>query len=137
MLWSAYRAQLLSKQNLLYRNQIRLISESTETQVIYGTPEDVTVEAVHWAGYGSIQYRRMVGQNPRMMDSAGTYEYPITVVCYVPYDARPNEGMVLVDVDGVLGQVNGHYRQVRAPANVGGADVNWEIYLAVPVNDAG
>jgi len=42
--------------------------------------------------------------------------------------------MALVDIEGVTGEANLTYRQSRRPANVGGINVYWELYLGLPSN---
>jgi hypothetical protein len=128
------RRQLLANQSLLFENEIRLVSESVVTLLVQGTPELVTTEVVHWVGLGSVQYIRPRIQKPLASENSGIYDDPIAGVVYVPYDAAPNESMIVIDVDGAFGSPGGRYRQSRKPANVGGLDVYWECYVGAPSN---
>lgn len=134
MLVNALRAQMLNNQSMLYSNQLKLISESTSTVISNGLPTEVVTESVHWSGLGSIQYERPRIQKSIADENQGTMEDPITIVCYVPFDAEPGESMMVVDVDGAIGPANQRYSQSRRPANVGGASVYWEVYLGLPSN---
>ena len=62
-------------------------------------------------------------------------EDPVSLVCYLPVEAQPDESMLVVDVDGVVGEAGQRYHQSRKPANVGGANVYWELYLGLASND--
>jgi hypothetical protein len=128
------RGVLRLNQEKLYDNRLRLVSEQTVTTLVSGTPQVTTTQSTHWEGYGSIQYVRLRIQKAFGDENAGTIEDPISVVAYLPYDALPNEGMALVDIEGVTGEANLTYRQSRRPANVGGINVYWELYLGLPSN---
>jgi hypothetical protein len=132
---SLLRSQLLNNQSKLYYNNLRLVSESTSVSIVNGTPESTVVSTTHWEGKGSLQYVRPRIQKSMADEYQGTMEDPVSVVCYLPYDALPDESMVLVDLDGVLGAPNQTYVQSRKPANVGGVNVYWELYLGLAVND--
>ena len=125
---------LKDNQSKLYVNDISLVTEATTTTVVSGTPTTSTVESTHWTGKGSIQYVRPRIQKSIASENAGTMEDPISAVAYVPYEAMPTESMVIVDLDGVLGEVGQRYQQSRPPANVGGVNVYWECYLGSSVN---
>lgn len=125
---------LLHNQSKLYVNQLQLMTESSSTTLINGTPETTVTQTQHWAGYGSIQYVRPRIQKSVADEYGGTMEDPISLVAYVPYEAMPTEGMVVIDVDGVIDGAGKGYRQSRKPANVGGADVYWEVYLGLEAN---
>lgn len=127
--------QLIKNQNLLYSNNIKLISKTISISLVAGTPQEVVSETEHWSGKGSIQYVRPRIQKSIADEMAGTMEDPVAIVCYLPYDAMPNEGMSVVDVDGVLGKVDSYLIQSRVPANVGGVNVYWEVYIGEAVND--
>lgn len=126
--------QLRTNQYRLYTNRVSLVTEDTTTTVVSGTPTISTVETVHWTGKGSIQYVRPRIQKSIADEHAGTMEDPISVVAYLPAEATPDESMLLVDVDGVLGEPGKRYEQSRKPANVGGVSVYWELYLGQGVN---
>lgn len=126
--------QLRTNQYRLYTNRIALVTETTTTTVVNGTPQTNVTESVHWEGKGSIQYVRPRIQKSIADENAGTMEDPISAVAYIPYEALPNEAMLLVDVDGVLGEPGSRYEQSRVPANVGGVSVYWEVYLGQGVN---
>ena len=128
------RAQLQRNQFQLYDNNVRLVSESTSMSIVNGTPQEVTTQTVHWEGKGSIQYVRPRIQKAVASETGGTMEDNITIVCYVPHDALPSEGMKVVDVDGVAGNPGSVYSQSRAPANVGGLSVYWELYIGATAN---
>ena len=129
------RTQLIRNQSKLYMNSLRLVSESTVTTLVNGTPETTTTQATHWEGLGSLQYVRPRIQKSMADVNQGTMEDPVSIVCYLPHVAEPTEGMVVVDLDGVLGDANQAYPQSRMPANVGGVSVYWELYLGLPSND--
>lgn len=128
------KTQLTQNQSKLYSNRLRLVSESTETVLVNGTPEVVVTQTTHWEGLGSLQYVRPRIQKALADPNQGLMEDPVSVVCYVPYEALPTEGMVLIDLDGVLSDANQAYPQSRKPANVGGVSVYWELYLGLPSN---
>lgn len=129
------QTQLLANQSKLYVNRLRLVSESTVTSVVNGTPQTTTVQTTHWEGLGSLQYVRPRIQKSMADEYGGTMEDPVSVVGYLPIEAAPTEAMMLIDLDGILGSANQAYPQSRKPANVGGVSVYWELYLGLPVND--
>lgn len=124
----------MQSQSKLYSNRLRLVSESATTTLVDGTPELVVTQTMHWEGLGSLQYVRPRIQKSLADPNQGTLEDPVSVVCYVPYDALPSEGMTLIDLDGVLSDAGQAYPQSRKPANVGGVSVYWELYLGLPSN---
>ena len=128
------KVQMQKNQYKLYTNSLRLISESTQTTLVNGTPEVVTTESTHWEGLGSLQYVRPRIQKSIADENQGTMEDPVSIVCYLPQEAEPDESMLLVDVDGVIGPSGQKYFQSRKPANVGGVGVYWELYLGLGVN---
>lgn len=128
------KSNLVPNQHKLYSNNIRLVSETVSVTLQNGTPESVVTQTTHWQGLGSIQYVRPRIQKAFGDENGGTIEDPISMIVYVPYEAMPNEGMVMVDVDGALGVPGQSYRQSRRPANVGGLSVYWEMYLGLPSN---
>jgi len=103
--------------------------------LVDGTPTHTTQETVQWEGMGSIQYVRSEALKGFADERGGTAEQPTAIECFLPYEAMPDEGMAVVDVDGVLGTVGAYLTQNRAPANVGGADVHWQLYLGESGND--
>lgn len=125
---------MLKNQSKLYSNNLRLVSQQVSTTVSNGMPVTNIVESTHWEGLGSIQYVRPRIQKSIASENAGMMEDPISVVCYLPIDAYPTDSMVVVDVDGIVGEAGTAYSQSRAPANVGGANVYWELYIGGPVN---
>lgn len=125
---------ILKNQEKLYSNNLRLVSQSMTTTVSNGMPVTNIAETTHWEGLGSIQYVRPRIQKSIASENAGMMEDPVSVVCYLPYEASPTEAMVIVDVDGIIGEAGTNYTQSRAPANVGGANVYWELYIGGPVN---
>lgn len=129
------KSQLKQNQHRLYSNNLKLISESAETTVVNGVPRETVTETEHWSGKGSLQYVRPRIQKAIAGEYAGTMEDPISIVCYVPFEAEPNESMTLVDVDGVTGPPGSYLLQSRKPANVGGLSVYWELYLGRVSND--
>lgn len=131
---SLARSQLKSRMGMLFDNTVRLVSESTSMTLVNGTPQESVTQTVHWEGQGSIQYVRPRIQKAFADETAGTMEDNITIVCYLPYEAQPTEGMMVVDVDGVAGRVGAYYPQSRAPANVGGLSVYWELYIGAVAN---
>lgn len=126
--------QLKKNQYRLYSNLVSLVTETTTTTVVNGTPTSSVVESVQWSGKGSIQYVRPRIQKSIADEHAGTMEDSISAVAYLPYEAMPDESMLLVDTDGVLGDPGQRYEQSRKPANVGGVNVYWEVYLGQGVN---
>lgn len=128
------KAQLKRHQGSLYTNTVKLVSEETSMTLVDGTPQEDVTQTVHWEGKGSIQYVRPRIQKAIADEHAGTMEDNITIVCYLPYNAAPTEGMMVVDVDGVAGKAGAYYPQSRAPANVGGLNVYWELYIGATVN---
>lgn len=129
------RSQMLQNQKKLYVNNLRLVTESTTMELVYGTPQQTTTQTTHWEGKGSLQYVRPRIQKAFADEYQGTMEDPVSIVCYLPNEAAPDESMVLIDLDGVLGLPNQAYQQSRKPANVGGVSVYWELYLGLPPND--
>lgn len=128
------RKQMLNNQYLLFDNQVKLVTKEKTMQLVNGTPSDSVVEAEHWVGAGSIQYVRPRIQKSIADENAGTMEDSVAVVCYVPFEAMPDESMSVVDVDGVLGTPGAYLVQSRVPANVGGLGVYWELYIGEAVN---
>lgn len=128
------RKQMLDNQTLLYDNNVKLISVSVSSGLVNGTPTQTTSETEHWSGKGSIQYVRPRIQKSIASETAGLVEDPIAIVCYLPYESMPTEGMVVVDEDGATGIVGVRMKQIQKPANVGGLNVYWELYLGAPVN---
>jgi len=128
------RKQMANNQYLLFDNQVKLVSKERTTGLVNGTPTDTVVETEHWVGPGSIQYVRPRIQKSIADENAGTMEDPVAVVCYVPYEAMPDESMTVVDVDGALGVEGAYLVQSRVPANVGGLNVYWELYIGEAVN---
>jgi hypothetical protein len=102
--------------------------------VVNGTPVLQESWETYWEGIGSIQYLRPRTQRSVPSISAGIAEDPVTVLVYLPFEAMPSEDMRVVDVDGVVGEAGNALRQSRQPANVGGLDVYWEVYLGKPTN---
>lgn len=146
MIANLAKINLTRNQHKLYSNRIRLASESTSTVIVSeddgegnmvstGTPEVVITLTNHWEGLGSIQYVRPRIQKAIAAENQGMVEDPISLVAYLPYDALPEESMMVVDVDGVVGSAGRAYIQSRKPANVGGLNVYWELYLGLGVND--
>lgn len=134
MMVDALRRQMLGNQSVLYSNNVQLISESTSTVISNGLPKEIVTQSTHWSGLGSIQYVRPRIQKSIADENQGTMEDPVSIVCYLPVDASPSEGMLVVDVDGVIGPAGERYVQSRRPANVGGASVYWELYLGMASN---
>lgn len=129
------RNQLTANISRLFENDIQLLSESTQISLVNGTPQEVITQTVHWEGKGSIQYERPRIQKSIADEYQGTMEDPVTIVCYLPFDAAPDESMIVVDVDGAASGVPGHkLMQSRKPANVGGNNSYWEVYLGLGVN---
>ena len=126
--------QLGRSQKLLYANLVKLITESTTTTVVAGTPSTSVVETILWSGMGSLQYVRPRIQKSIADEHGGTMEDPFSAVAYLPYEAMPDESMLVVDVGGALGSVGERYHQSRRPANVGGVSVYWELYLGLGAN---
>lgn len=126
--------QMLGNQKLLYDNNVKLVSISVSMSLVNGTPSQSTSETEHWSGKGSIQYVRPRIQKSIASETAGMVEDPIAIVCYLPYEAMPDEGMILVDEDGATGIEGVRMKQIQKPANVGGLNVYWELYLGAPVN---
>jgi hypothetical protein len=131
---SLLKANLRFNQYNLYSNRLRLVSESTSVVLVDGTPESVVSQVVHWEGVGSMQYVRPRIQKAFADLNAGLMEDPISIMAFVPFEAMPDEGMILVDVDGAIGVPGLSYRQSRKPANTGGVGVFWELYLGLPSN---
>lgn len=132
---NALRAQLTANMSRLFENNIQLISESTQISLANGTPEETVTQSVHWEGKGSIQYERPRIQKSIADEYQGTMEDPVTIVCYLPFSAAPDESMLVVDVDGAASGVAGQrLMQSRKPANVGGNNSYWELYLGLGVN---
>jgi hypothetical protein len=129
------RVNLLRNQSRLYSNRVQLAREETISEVEDGTPVVTTTLVPHWTGMGSIQYVRPRIQKAIASENQGMMEDPISLVAYVPYDAQPDDSMMIIDVDGVVGTAGRSYIQSRKPANVGGLNVYWEIYLGLGVND--
>lgn len=128
------RRQMSQNQYKLYDNSVSLVTESTSVVLSSGTPVEQVAESTHWSGKGSIQYVRPRIQKSIADEYAGTMEDPVSLVCYLPLEAEPDESMLVVDVDGVVGPAGQRYPQSRKPANVGGAGVYWELYLGLAVN---
>jgi hypothetical protein len=142
---SLARANLLRNQYKLFFNQLKLISEQTVTSmemiddgegnmVSSGTPIITKTFVTHWEGKGSIQYVRPRIQKAIASENQGTIEDAISLVAYIPYESSPIESMMLIDVDGAAGNPGRAYAQTRRPANVGGLDVYWELYLGLGAN---
>jgi hypothetical protein len=139
------RVNLIRNQSKLYINRVRLAAETTVTSiemvevdgemVSTGTPIVTTTFATHWEGKGSIQYVRPRIQKAIASENQGMVEDPISLVAYLPYDAMPEESMMVIDLDGTVGDPGRAYIQSRKPANVGGLNVYWELYLGLGVND--
>ena len=129
------RSLMQQNQHKLYVNRLRLVNELTETVLINGTPSIQVTQTTHWEGRGSLQYVRPRIQKAFANEYQGTMEDPVSVVCYLPNEALPDESMVLIDLDGILGTTNQAYQQSRKPANVGGLSVYWELYLGLSAND--
>lgn len=139
------RINLIRNQSKLYMNNVRLLSEQTVTSLVTeeeeyetystGTPIVTTTLATHWEGKGSIQYVRPRIQKAIASENQGMVEDPISLVAYLPYEAKPEESMMVIDIDGVVGAAGRAYLQSRKPANVGGLNVYWELYLGLGVND--
>jgi len=129
------RRQLGQNQYKLYDNNVSLVTESTSVSLSSGTPVEETMELLSWSGKGSIQYVRPRIQKSIADENAGIMEDAVSLVCYVPFEAAPDESMLVVDVDGVIGTPGQRYPQSRKPANVGGANIYWELYLGLAVND--
>lgn len=142
---SLARSILLRNQSRLYFNRVRLVSEQTVTSmemvevdgvmVSSGTPITTTTLVTHWEGMGSIQYVRPRIQKAIASENQGMVEDPISLVAYLPYEASPEDSMTVIDIDGTVGQPGRAYAQSRKPANVGGLNVYWELYLGLGVND--
>ena len=146
MIANLAKINLFRNQSKLYSNKVRLASETTSTviateedeegnPVSTGTPEVIITLSTHWEGLGSIQYVRPRIQKAIAAENQGMVEDPISLVAYLPYEAMPEESMMVVDVDGVVGSAGRAYIQSRKPANVGGLAVYWELYLGLGVND--
>jgi hypothetical protein len=119
----------------LFTNQVKLVTRSETVSLVNGTPSRVTQDTVHWEGKASLQYVRPTGNNFIVREMDGTIEDTVSFLAYLPYDASPDEGMLLVDVDGVLGRANAYYTQKRRPADVGGVNAYWEAYLGFGPDD--
>lgn len=128
------RRQLKQHQYKLFDNSVSLVTETTGMTLVNGTPTEGVTESTYWEGKGSIQYVRPRIQKSIADENMGTMEDPVSLVCYVPIEAEPDESMLVVDVDGVVGPAGQRYPQSRKPANVGGANVYWEMYLGLAVN---
>jgi hypothetical protein len=129
------KVNLIRNQSKLYVNNVRLAAETTVTTLVSGTPVVTTSFVTHWEGRGSIQYVRPRIQKAIASENQGMVEDPISLVAYLPYDAMPEESMMVIDLDGTVGEVGRAYIQSRKPANVGGLNVYWELYLGLGVND--
>jgi len=116
-------------------NNVKLVERSASTTLVNGTPQIVESDELHWVGLGSLQYVRPTGNNLMQGEESGVVEGPVSFVAYLPYDALPDEGMMLVDVDGVFGTPDAYYRQMMPPSNVGGLDTQWNLYLGIGTND--
>jgi hypothetical protein len=134
MIPSLARGFITRNQPKLFSNRLRLVNESSTMTLVSGTPIMSTTQTTHWEGYGSIQYVRPRIQKAFGDENQGTIEDPISVIVHLPYEALPTEGMVVVDIDGVTGEVGLSYRQSRRPANVAGINTSWELYLGLPSN---
>jgi hypothetical protein len=143
---SLARSVLMRNQSRLYFNRVRLASEQTITSiemvddgegnlVSSGTPIVTVTFSTHWEGKGSIQYVRPRIQKAIASENQGMVEDPISLVAYLPYDSFPEDSMMVIDIDGVVGSPGRAYAQSRKPANVGGLNVYWELYLGLGVND--
>lgn len=119
----------------LFTNPIQLVSRVEQTQLVNGTPQRVTTDVVHWEGNASLQFVRPTGNNFVVREDSGTIEDNVSFIAYVPYESNPDEGMILVDIDGILGREGAYYRQMRRPADVGGVNAYFELYLGFGPND--
>jgi hypothetical protein len=125
---------MINNQRKLYSNRVSLVIETHGITIVNGTPVEGGSDSVVWSGLGSIRYVRPRIQKSDPGDNVGMFEDPVSVIVYLPVEANPTEEMVVVDVDGVLGEPGLKLRQIRKPANVAGVSVNWELYLGVPTN---
>jgi len=129
------KSTVAANQERFMVNNVKLVERSASTTLVNGTPQIVESDELHWVGKGSLQYVRPTGNNLMKGEESGVVEGPVSFVAYVPYEALPDEGMMLVDVDGVFGRADAYYRQMMPPSNVGGLDTQWELYLGIGTND--
>jgi len=128
--------------SVMKRNLTQLMSNSvtleapgpTGVTLVNGTPMEEQTLVAHWVGKGSIQYVRPRIQKAFADEMGGTMEDPVGAVVYLPYESLPEANMMIVDTDGILGDIGAKYVQSREPANVGGASVYWECYIGKQVN---
>jgi len=129
------RRNMVKYGSQLLTNRIQLVSRVESTQLVNGTPTRSTTDAVHWEGNASLQFVRPTGNNFVIREDTGTIEDNVSFIAYVPFESNPDEGLMLVDLDGILGREGAYYRQMRRPANVGGVSAYFELYLGFGPND--